>query len=269
MKKVICLLLVLVMAAGAMLVFTSCGSKDQTTLVCGVTEYDPMNFRDSNGNWTGFDTEFALLVGDKLGMEVTFQEIEWSNKFVELDAGAIDAIWNGFTATANEADGTPRITLCDMSYSYMLNTQCVVVRADRLGEFGSIEALLGKTIAVESGSAGEVKALELVGPSGNTIGAAAQINTLLEVMSGAADGAVIDLILAQELTGQGDYSALTVAGNIELGDEVFAIGFKTGSPLRDRINGAMVELYNDGTLRQLAQKYGVDNRLYVDQTFGR
>ena len=266
MKKIALLALVVILMAG--MVFTSCAKKPEGKLVCGVTEYEPMNFRDARGNWTGFDTEFALLVGQKLGVEVEFQLIEWANKFIELDSKAIDAIWNGFTATANEPDGTPRINLCDMSYSYMLNTQSVVVRAERAGEFTSTASLAGKTLAVEAGSAGETKAKNLVGESGQIIGAPAQINTFMEVKAGASDGAIIDLILAQQIAGSGDYSDLVIA-NIDLGSEVFAIGFRRGDPLRDRVNQAMLELYNEGKLHELARKYGLEDRFVIDTNFGR
>jgi len=251
-----------------MVFFTSCAKKSEGKLVLGVTEYEPMNFRDARGNWTGFDTEFALLVGQKLGMEIEFQLIEWANKFIELDSRAIDAIWNGFTATANEPDGTPRINLADMSYSYMLNTQSVVVRAERAREFTSTASLTGKTLAVEAGSAGETKAKGLVGDTGRIIGAPAQINTFMEVKAGASDGAIIDLILAQQIAGSGDYSDLVIA-NIDLGSEVFAIGFRRGDELRDRVNQAMLELYNEGKLMEIARKYGLQDRLVVDTSFGR
>jgi len=266
MKKIFWLILGVTLLSG-MVFLTSCQRKTEGRLIAGVTEFEPMNFRDARGNWTGFDTEFALLVGEKLGLEVEFQLISWAQKFTELNAGAIDAIWNGFTATANEPDGTPRITLCDMSYSYMLNTQCIVVRVDRLAEFTSEADLAGKSLAVESGSAGESKARNLVGEEGSTIGVLQQINTFLEVMTGAADGAVIDVILANQLTGSGDYANLAIA--FELGPEVYAIGFRMGDPLRDKVNQAMVELYEEGILHEIAQKYGLEDRLVLDRTFGQ
>ena len=276
MKK----LLVLIFAFTLVLTFTltSCGGNGSGDggsgggggagkLVCGVTEFEPMNFRDAAGNWTGFDTEVALIVGEKLGMEVEFQLIEWGNKFVELDSGAITCIWNGFTATANEPDGTPRITLCDMSYSYMLNTQCIVVKADRLGEFASRDDLSGKTLAAESGSAGESKAAALVGEDGTVIGTAAQINTFLEVKSGAVDGAVIDVILAQQIAGAGDFTDLAIA--FELDPEVYAIGFRKGDSLRDDVNEVLKELYDAGTLYEIARKYDLEDRIALDTNFGQ
>jgi len=266
MKRYVCFLLILAITVSAAFAGGRNERPRSERLICGVTEFEPMNFRDARGNWTGFDTEFALLVGEKLGMHVEFQMIAWAQKFTELNSGAIDAIWNGFTATANEPDGTPRITLCDMSYSYMLNTQCIVVRANRVNEFRAEGDLAGRTLAAESGSAGETKAKNLVGNNGNTIGVLQQINTFLEVMTGAADGAVIDVILAKQLVGSGDFSNLAIA--FELGPEVYAIGFKTGNPLRDRVNQAMVELYEEGKLMEIARKYGLEERLVLDRTFG-
>jgi polar amino acid transport system substrate-binding protein len=262
MKKLISVGLAVIMT----LLMAACGTKDSNTLVCGVTEYEPMNYRDASGNWTGFDTEFALLVGEKLGMDVEFQLIEWSQKFAELDSGAIDAIWNGFTATAMEADGTLRLDLCDMSYSYMLNTQCIVVRTDRASEFNTAADLAGVTLAAEAGSAGETKAKNLVGDNGNIIPVPAQIHTFMEIQSGAVDGAVVDVILAKQLTGTGDYANLGIAP-IDLGDEVYAIGFRKGDDLKDKVNQAMIELYEDGTLMEIARKYGLDERLVLDRTF--
>ena len=266
MKKILYLVLAVCLLAG--MVFLASCDKTEGTLICGVTEYEPMNFRDAKGNWTGYDTEVALLIGKKLNLKVEFQLIEWANKFIELDSRAIDAIWNGFTATANEPDGTPRAALCDMSYSYMLNTQSVVVRAERAGEFTSEEALAGKTLAVEAGSAGETKAKRLVGDDGTVIGAPAQINTFMEVKAGASDGAIIDLILAQQITGSGDYTDLVIA-DIDLGNEVFAIGFRKGDPLRDKVNQAMLELYQEGKLHEIAAKYNLAERLVIDTSFGQ
>jgi len=265
MKRISCLLSAVLLIA--MVVFTSCGKKDPGKLICGVTEYEPMNFR-VNGEWTGFDTEFALLVGEKLGLQVEFQLIDWAQKFSELNSGSIDAIWNGFTANTEEANGTPRINLCDMSYSYMINTQCVVVKKERAGEFTSVSSLSGKTFAVEAGSAGETMAKSVAGSDGTIIGAPAQINTFMEVKSGAVDGAIIDVLLAKEITGAGDYTDLTIA-NINLKSEVYAIGFKKGNTLRDKVNQAIVELHEEGRLKEIAQKYNLENSLFIDKNFGK
>jgi len=275
MKKMFCFVIIVTLLCGMVFMTTSCArTAERETLIAGVTIFEPMNFMDDNGNWIGFDTEFALAVGEIIDVDVEFQLIEWVNKFIELDAGAIDAIWNGMTATASEPDGTPRVDLCDMSYSYMLNTQAVVVREERAGEFTAEEDLLGLTVAVEAGSAGESKARRLVGladednPVGDIVGVPKQINTFLEVKTGAADAAIIDIILAHEIVGQGDFTDLVISG-IDMGDEWYAIGFRKGDPLRDRVNEAILQLYEDGTLLEIATRWGLEDRLVIDRSWGQ
>ena len=262
MKRIIYLALAVILLT-SMVFSTSC--KKPEKLIIGVTQFEPMNFLDSNGNWTGFDTEFALLVGEKLGMEIEFQEITWSQKFVELQSGAINCIWNGMTAnTVDGTTGRPRHEDVDFSYSYMLNQQCVVIRTDRARDFTSAGDLIGKTAATEKGSAGETIAVGVIGASGTMIDKTKQIDTFMEVMSGAVDFAVVDSILAHRLAGSGDFSNLMVA-NIPLGSkmEVYAIGFKKGDALVEKVNKAILELYNEGKLYEIAAKYGLRESLVI------
>jgi polar amino acid transport system substrate-binding protein len=267
LKKIALIVFFMLIAAGMVFAASSrdTGSAAER-LVCGVTDFEPMNYRDASGRWTGFDTDLAVLVGQKLNMQVEFQETEWASKYQELEAGTITCIWNGFTANSSEADGTRRGDMVDFSYSYLRNQQCVVIRTARAAEFTNIGALAGKTAAAESGSAGEEAAREAVGDSGRIIGTAAQINTFLEVKSGAVDCAVVDVLLAQRLAGSGDYSDLKIA-DITLDHEVYAVGFKKGSGLRDRVNQALKELYDEGKMLELARKYKLEDSLVFDTNF--
>jgi len=266
MKKIVCLTAAGILVLGMVLALASCGKKDEGKFICGITEFEPMNFRDRSGIWIGFDTELAQLVGKKINMAVDFQEIEWSAKYQELEAGTISCIWNGFTANASETDGTRRGDLVDFSYSYLRNQQCVVIKAERAGEFSSAGALAGKTAAAESGSAGESFATDAVGDEGRVIGSPAQINTFLEVKSGAVDCAVVDILLAQRIAGSGDYQDLMIA-NITLDYEVYAVGFKKGSDLTQKVNKALKELYDEGKMMELAKKYGLEDSLVLDTNF--
>ena len=262
MKKIVFLTMAVLLIG--MVAFTSC-QRDANTLICGVTQFEPMNFLDANGNWTGFDTEFALLVGQKLGMKVEFQEITWSQKFVELQSGAINCIWNGMTAnTVDGTTGRPRHEDVDFSYSYLLNQQCVVIRKDKASDFTTNFDLIGKKAAAEKGSAGETIAVGAIGSGGIMIDKTKQIDTFMEVLSGAVDFAVVDSILAHRLTGTGDFSNLMVA-DIPMGSkmEVYAIGFPKGSKLVEKVNKAIIELYSEGTLYEIAEKYGLKESLVI------
>lgn len=262
MKKIISLVLVVALAVLSIFSLNSCANPNpEDTLVCGVTEIPGLNERDENGEWTkGFETEFAMAVAEELGMKIKFVEIDWTQKYNEVNSGAIDAIWNGFTANAAEKDGTARKDLVDFSYGYMLNQQCVVVKASELANYTGEDSLAGKTAIVEGGSAGEAYATEV---AGNTLTVATQVDTFREVLTGGAQFAVVDVVLAQNIVGKGDFADLAIVEAIELESEVYAVGFKTGSDLVAKVNAAIKALDEDGTLAELAEKYGYENVVKV------
>ncbi len=262
MKKIVSLLLVAVLAAFSIFAFASCAPKEKLT--CGVTIFPGMNEQDENGNWIGFESEFAMAVAEKLGMEAEFQIIEWSQKYNEVNSGAIDCIWNGFTANSYD-DGQKRSDLVDFSYGYMLNQQCVVVKAENEAQYTSEASLAGKSACAEAGSAGESYAQSV--NASEVIGATAQIDAFREVDSGAVDFIVVDVVLAKNmLESEGSqYTGLSIVDAIELESEIYAIGFKKGSELTAKVNAAIKELEEDGTLETLAKKYGFENVLQITE----
>ena len=260
MKKILALTLALIMCAFC---FASCGTKDDKTLVCGVTIFENMNEKDADGNWTGFESEFAMEVGKIIGMDVEFQEIVWEQKYNELNSGAIDCIWNGFTANSTD-NGVDRSELVDFSYGYMLNQQCIVVKSANVADYTSAESLAGKKACVEGGSAGESYAKSVTAEE-NVFKATAQINAFTEVKSGAVDFIVVDIVLAQNICGNGDYADLAIVDAIELESEIYAIGFKKGSDLTAKVNDAIKQLEENGKLLEIATKYGFENVLKVTE----
>lgn len=264
MKKIISLVLALIMLTSAVFMFAGCS--DDNTLVCGVTIFKNMNEKDAEGNWIGFESEFAMEVGKILGMDVKFQEIVWEQKYNELNSGAIDCIWNGFTANSSD-NGIKRSDLVDFSYGYMLNQQCIVVRKDNLANYTSETSLAGKTACVEGGSAGESYAKSVTDES-KVLSATSQINAFPEVKSGAVDFIVVDIVLAQNICGSADYSDLAIVESIELESEIYAIGFKKGSDLTEKVNAAIKQLEENGKLMELAKKYGFENVLKVTENIG-
>ena len=255
MKKILTLTLAAMMCV---LCFAGCAAQDDNVLTCGVTIFENMNDLDENGEWTGFETEFAQAVGAKLGMEVAFQEIDWTQKYSELASGAIDCIWNGFTA--NSADnGVARSELVDFTYGYMLNQQCIVIKTENADLYKTEADLAGKIAGVEGGSAGEAYAANVIGEEGKLEKYPAQNKAFLEVKSGAVDFAVMDIVLAKNVCGQGDYADLMIVEDIQLASEIYAIGFEKGSDLTAKVNDAIKTLFDNGKIAELAAKYGFEN----------
>lgn len=255
-KKILGVLLSLVMVAVFM---TACGSKDSEDsdlsyikdkgkLIIGITNYEPMNYKDDDGNWTGFDTEFAMAVAEKLGVEAEFIEIDWDNKYNELSSKSIDCIWNGMTITEegklNASISTP----------YVKNAQVVVMANDKLGDYPDAESMKNLTFAVENGSAG-AKAVEDAGFE-NVVAVAAQTDALLEVKSGSADACVIDITMAISMTGEGT-SYAGFGYDVELTTEEYGIAFRKDADTVAEINNIIKELMEDGTLDALAEKYSL------------
>ena len=95
--------------------------KDKGTLIVGITDFAPMDYKDESGEWIGFDADMARMVAEKLGVEAQFVEIDWDNKIMELDSKNIDVVWNGMTLTSEVTEAM------ECTNAYCNNAQVVVV----------------------------------------------------------------------------------------------------------------------------------------------
>ena len=240
--------------------FAGCTKTEEKTVVVGYTVYAPMNYFDDNNKLIGFDTELAEAVFGNLGYKVIFQEIDWNQKYTDLNSGAIDCVWNGFTCNTADDDGILRAEKVDFSYNYMENRQVIVVRGD--SGIKAAADLSGKQGAAESGSAGETYGNSFEGAV--IKGFNYQTDCLFEVNAGTVDFAVLDAQLARSYCGKGDYANLTIVDALSSDVEFYAIGFKKGSDLTAQVNAQLVKLAEDGTITALAEKYGVANTAITD-----
>lgn len=216
------------------------------TLIVGITEYEPMNYQDENKEWTGFDTEFAQAVAKKLGVEAQFIVIDWDNKFLELDAKSIDCIWNGMTITDEVKNNS------SVSDAYVENAQVVVMTKENADKYKDAASMAKLSFAAEAGSAGEAAIKE--NNWNNYTAVTAQTDALMEVASGSADACVVDITMANAMTGKGtSYENLTQT--IKLNAEQYGIAFRKGSDATAKVNEIMAEFKTDGTLDDLAKKY--------------
>ena len=261
MKKKLALVLAIIVTLTSILALAGCGDKgtstdsdlayvqEKGTLVVGMTEYAPMNYKDkTTGEWTGFDTEFAQAVAKELGVKVEFIVIDWDNKFPELNSKSIDCIWNGMTIT-DEA-----LKNASVSDAYVKNAQVVVAKADVAAKYTSLDQMKDLTFAAESGSAGE----GVIKDAGikNYTAVLAQSDALMEVNAGSADACVIDITMANAMTGEGtSYANLKTV--CSLNEEEYGIAFRKGSDLTAKVNEIMATLKSNGTLDALAAEYSL------------
>ncbi len=266
MKRILSIIMAVLMIAGALTAFASCGKQtdwekiqEQGYFRVGYTNYNPMNYVDETDELVGFDTEFAKMVAAELGVEVKFQLITWSQKYSELNSGAIDCIWNGFTSNCADDDGVQRADKVDFSKAYMDNAQCVVVNAANKDTYTTAESLNGKVCAVEGGSAGASYAVTVTTDDETHIKKVdSQIDAFTELKSGAVDFIVVDVLLANEMCGKGEYEQLVKADTITIETEEYSIGFRKGSDFTAKVNEVIDKLAKNGELKKLADKYGLN-----------
>lgn len=224
--------------------------KGKGKLVVGITDFAPMDYKEGE-EWIGFDADMARIVGEKLGVDVEFVEIDWDNKILELDNKSIDCVWNGMTLT-------PEVTSAmECSKAYCNNAQVVVLPAEKAEDYPDTESMKDLSFAVEAGSAGEAAAEE----NGFTYTSmTAQSDTLMEISAGTSDASIIDLLMAGAMIGEGtSYPDLT--HTLELTSEEYGVGCRKGSDLAAFINDTFKEAYADGTMQAVAETYGVQDAL--------
>ena len=221
--------------------------QDKGTLVVGITEFEPMDYQNADGEWIGFDADMAKAFAESLGVTAEFQVIDWDNKVMELDGKTIDVVWNGMTLTDEVTSAM------ECTNAYCNNAQVVIVPSDVADQYQDVDSVKGLSFAVESGSAGmaEVQAL---GATYTEV--SDQATALMEVASGTSDAAVIDSLMAAAMVGEGtSYADLTYT--VGLNSEEYGVGFRKGSDLAEKLNEFFKTSYDDGTMMQIAEQYGV------------
>ena len=225
--------------------------QDKGTLIVGITEFEPMDYQNADGEWIGFDADLAKLFAERLGVEVQFQLIDWESKVMELDGRTIDVVWNGMTLTDEV------LASMECSNAYLNNAQVVILPSAEAENYADAESMSGLQFAVESGSAGEQMAIEN-GFSYTPV--TDQATAVLEVESGTCDAAIIDSLMASAMVGEGtNFADLTYT--ISLNTEEYGVGFRQGSDLAAELNAFFAEIYADGTMQELADQYGVSAAL--------
>lgn len=221
--------------------------KGKGTLVVGITDFEPMDYKGDGDEWIGFDADMAKAFAESLGVEAEFVEIDWDNKIMELDGKTIDCVWNGMTLTDEVTSSM------ECSNAYCNNAQVVIVPSDVADKYQDTDSLSDLSFAVEAGSAGEAAVADL---DLEYTSVKAQSDALMEVAAGTSGAAVIDSLMAAAMVGEGTgYADLTYTCG--LNDEEYGVGFRKGSDLAKALNDFFASAYADGSMMECAETYGV------------
>ncbi len=253
MKKLVTLLL----AAMMVLSLAACGNKEDDQFVVGFdASFPPYGYIDEATNeYVGFDLDLAAEVCKRNGWELVKTPIDWEAKDMELNSGAIDCIWNGFTMNDREDKYT-------WSEPYVDNSQVYVVAAD--SGIKTVADLAGKVVLVQADSSAlhaltdaENKEMAAILATFKELQQVPEYNTaFLNMEAGAADAVAMDIGVAKyQIESRGDKFVILEE---TIASEQYGVGFKLGNEkLRDKVQKTLDEMVKDGTFAAIAEEWGL------------
>ena len=226
---------------------------DDTKFVVGFdASFPPYGYVDESGEYVGFDLDLAAEVAERNGWELVKTPIDWDAKDMELNSGAIDCIWNGFTINGREDKYA-------WSDPYVDNSQVYVVAAD--SGIKTVADLAGKTVLVQADSSAlaalEAEEMAAVTATFAALNQVPEYNTaFLDMEAGAADAVAMDIGVAKyQVESRGDKFVIleeTIAA------EQYGVGFALdNTALRDTVQATLNEMVADGKFAEIAEKWGL------------
>ncbi|MEI3162262.1 MAG: amino acid ABC transporter substrate-binding protein [Lachnospirales bacterium] len=233
---------------------TSEASADSTTtgdkIIVGLDDkFPPMGFRDENNEIVGFDIDLAKAAGEKMGVDVEFQPIDWDSKELELNSGKIDLIWNGFSITDERKE------TMEFTQPYLDNKMIIIVNEG--SDIKTKADLAGKNVGIQAGSSA-VDAVEKDDihnefasmPTYDT-----NVLALSDLEVGRVDAVVADQVVARYYLAQNQDKKFVILDD-DFGSEVYGIAAKKGNTkLVDKLQTALDELSEDGTSAEISKKW--------------
>lgn len=243
-----------------MIVLCGCGihkkqakNNDLKKVIVGIDKFEPYTYLDVDGNFTGVDIELAKTIFHKLGYEPEFRFISWSEKNTYLDDGTIDCIWSCYSMNDREQD-------YQWAGPYLYSRQVVAVYTD--SDIQTLDDLSGKLIGVQATTRASDLFLHKIESS---LPEVKQVNCFAttEDMFAALRKGYVDAIAGHEAllnefikNGNGEFRLLDESPHVSRVGVAFKKG--THNALIQKMNKLIKEMSEDGTIGNIAQKYGLD-----------
>jgi polar amino acid transport system substrate-binding protein len=228
--------------------------KEKGELIVGLDDtFAPMGFRNEAGELVGFDIDLANALGEKLGVKIKFQPIDWEAKELELSGKKIDVIWNGMSVTPERQESM------NLSTPYLNNT--IVIMTKKGSDIKSKDDLIGKNLGTQAGSSG-LKVIMADDIYKDIKDKLSEYKTydeaLMDLETGRLDAIIVDKVL-------GMYKASIKADTFDFADEdfgedLYVIGIRKGEEaLTEKINGVLSGFAKDGTAESVSKKWFDEN----------
>ncbi|MBQ4088355.1 MAG: transporter substrate-binding domain-containing protein [Clostridia bacterium] len=253
MKKIIVMILALVM-------LMSTAAMAETFKMGFDAAYPPYSYMDDNGEYTGYDIEMCQAVCAILGWDLELVPINWDTKLITLDAMEHDCIWSGLTIDVLPADEYT------ISMAYSNNSQ--VILTSKAAGINTLADLAGKTVGVQLGTSADIMLQNEQAELAATFAGGAAVTfedynvCFTELMAGSIQAVAIDYPVAMnKIAEYGDeYFILDET----LASEQYGICFrKDDVEMCEAVEGAFMQLVEDGTYKALAEKYGLDTAALI------
>jgi len=250
MKKILVMVLALIMVLS-----TAAMAEGRVFKMGFDAAYPPYSYMDDNGEYTGFDIEMCQAVCDILGWELELVPINWDTKLITLDAYEIDCIWSGLTIDVLD----PNAYTISMAYSN--NSQVILTKKDT--GITCLADLEGKKVGVQLGTSADIMLAEDQAELASTFDGGEPVRfedynvCFTELMGGSIDAIAIDYPVAMNKIAEygDDYFVLDET----LAAEQYGICFRLeDADVCAAVEGAFMQLVEDGTYESLAVKYGLD-----------
>lgn len=224
-------------------------------LVIGIDDkFAPMGFRDDNNEIVGFDIDYAKAAAKEMGVEVTFQPIDWKTKESELISGRINLIWNGYTITDERKEKVL------FTKPYLKNSQVIVTLAD--SDIKSINDLAGKQVGLQSLSSASdaLDANPIKSEVANVSEFPDNVLALSDLKTKRLDAVVIDEVVARYYLSKDEASFKII--DEALAPEEYGIGVKKGNEeLLNKLQTALDKINSDGTAAEISKKWFGEDKI--------
>lgn len=251
----------LMMVISAVAMIAGCGKVDDGVKKFTVgfdADFPPYGFKEGS-EYKGFDLDLARAVCERKGWTFVANPINWDAKDMELNSGAIDCIWNGFTMQGREEGYT-------WSVPYIDNSQVVLVKIE--SAIKTLADLKGKIVGVQTDTPVQ-KALskggdkEVLGATFKDLVVMPNYNQAVnELNMGGVEAVAMDIGVAKK-------KMVDIPGKFRILDEIvmtetYGIGFKKGNTaLKDEVEAELRAIFANGTAAKLAAKYGIEQNALI------